>query len=583
MTIALIDNGSLAAAAHRQLRATAAALSAQTGAEIHAISWQHSDRVPAAALDGAPAWTLAPWVRAQLARGEDEFLFVPFFISAQGAIGSALRDELEELRRDVREFAFRFTTGLSTRGVLAPIAAERIREAIAAHGLRAPAVLVVDHGGPSAASATLRDEVAHDVRSLLGAAIGSLAAASLEGADYAHCRPLLADALTAPGFDRGDVVIAPLFLAPGRHAGPRGDLAQIARATEDRAATTLRCHFTELVGTHPRVVETLAAALRDSLAVSPDSISAPAKPLHKNEQLKAESNFLRGHILRDLADTSTGGITEESSQLTKFHGIYGQDDRDLRNQRRKEGKEKAFSFMARVRVPGGVCTPAQWLALDAIADTYANGTLKLTTRQAFQFHGILKGHLWRAVHEVNRSLLDTLAACGDVNRNVMCNPNPEQSALHAETLQLARALSDHLLPRTRAYHEIWVGDDLVAGGEPEAEPLYGPTYLPRKCKSAVAVPPSNDVDVFAHDIELSARPETAWAVSSRCLRSSASIRGRLSGVTPAIIRFWFAVRRKSPEWARAISRSAALSESFTRPLMMNSVKCAVPCSPSTQP
>ncbi len=227
---------------------------------------------------------------------------------------------------------------------------------------------------------------------------------------------------------------------------------------------------------------------------------AAAKPLAKNEGLKAASNFLRGNILRDLADQSTGTITEDSGQLTKFHGIYAQDDRDLRNQRRKENKEKAFSFMARIRVPGGVCTPAQWLVLDQLADTHANGTLKITTRQAFQFHGILKGNLWSAINGVNRALLDTLAACGDVNRNVMCNPNPEQSALHAETLRLTKAISDHLSPRTRAYHEIWVGDSLVAGGEPESEPLYGSTYLPRKFKTVVAIPPSNDVDIYAHDL-----------------------------------------------------------------------------------
>ncbi|MSU24210.1 MAG: NADPH-dependent assimilatory sulfite reductase hemoprotein subunit [Opitutus sp.] len=221
---------------------------------------------------------------------------------------------------------------------------------------------------------------------------------------------------------------------------------------------------------------------------------------HKNEHLKAASNFLRGHIRRDLADPSTGTITDDSGQLTKFHGIYPQDDRDLRNQRRKEGKEKAFSFMARVRVPGGVCTTAQWLALDALADSHANGTLKLTTRQAFQFHGILKGNLRPAVQAVNRALLDTLAACGDVNRNVMCNPNPGQSSLHAETLRLAKAISDHLSPRTRAYHEIWIDDDLVAGGEPEAEPIYGATYLPRKFKVVIAVPPSNDVDIYGHDL-----------------------------------------------------------------------------------
>jgi len=231
-----------------------------------------------------------------------------------------------------------------------------------------------------------------------------------------------------------------------------------------------------------------------------------SKPLHKNEHLKADSQFLRGHILRDLEDPATGTITEESSQLTKFHGVYAQDDRDLRSQRRKEGKEKAYIFMARIRVPGGVCTPAQWLAMDALADSHGNGTLKLTNRQAFQLHGVIKSKLRPAIREVNRALLDTLAACGDVNRNVMCNPNPHISSLHAEALATARAISAHLTPRTRAYHEIWIEDRLIAGGEPDEEPIYGKTYLPRKFKIVVAIPPSNDVDVFAHDLGYIAIP-----------------------------------------------------------------------------
>ncbi|HEY1765115.1 MAG TPA: NADPH-dependent assimilatory sulfite reductase hemoprotein subunit [Opitutaceae bacterium] len=226
------------------------------------------------------------------------------------------------------------------------------------------------------------------------------------------------------------------------------------------------------------------------------------KALHKNEQLKADSRFLRGHILQDLEDPSSGTITEESSQLTKFHGVYPQDDRDLRSQRRREGKEKAYIFMARVRVPGGICTPAQWLALDAVADSYGNGTLKITNRQSFQLHGVIKKNLRPALRAVNKALLDTLAACGDVNRNVMCNPNPHISHLHGETLAVAKAVATHLLPQTKAYHELWVDDSLVAGGEPleNEEPMYGKTYLPRKFKIVFAIPPSNDVDVFAHDV-----------------------------------------------------------------------------------
>jgi sulfite reductase (NADPH) hemoprotein beta-component len=233
-----------------------------------------------------------------------------------------------------------------------------------------------------------------------------------------------------------------------------------------------------------------------------DTATGAPKALSKNEHLKAESNFLRGHILRDLEDASSGTITEDSAQLTKFHGVYPQDDRDLRSQRRKEGKEKAYIFMARIRVPGGVCTPAQWLAMDAIADRHANSTLKITNRQAFQLHGVIKGELRPAIREVNQALLDTLAACGDVVRNVMCNPNPHISALHAETLEIVKTVSSHLSPRTRAYHEIWVDENLVAGGEPadDEEPIYGKTYLPRKFKIVFAVPPSNDVDVFAHDL-----------------------------------------------------------------------------------
>jgi sulfite reductase (NADPH) hemoprotein beta-component len=226
------------------------------------------------------------------------------------------------------------------------------------------------------------------------------------------------------------------------------------------------------------------------------------KALHKNELLKAGSNFLRGHILRDLEDATSGTITEESSQLTTFHGIYAQDDRDLRSQRRKEGNEKAYIFMARIRVPGGVCTPKQWLTMDAIADARANGTLKITNRQAFQLHGVIKGQLRSAIREINVALLDTLAACGDVNRNVMCNPNPHISRLHAETLEIAKAVATHLLPKTRAYHELWVDEKLVAGGEPaqDDEPILGKTYLPRKFKTVFAIPPSNDVDIYAHDL-----------------------------------------------------------------------------------
>lgn len=225
-----------------------------------------------------------------------------------------------------------------------------------------------------------------------------------------------------------------------------------------------------------------------------------AQPLHKNEQLKADSNYLRGRVRADLEDTSSGTVPDDSNQLMKFHGVYSQDDRDLRAQRRKEGKEKAFIFMARVRVPAGICTTRQWQALDGLADSHGNGTLKITNRQSFQFHGVIKSRLRPAIREINRVLLDTIAACGDVNRNVMCSPDPDQADLHAQVQTLARTVSDAFLPRSRAYHEIFLDDELVAGGEPTEEPIYGKTYLPRKFKIVFAIPPRNDVDVFAHDL-----------------------------------------------------------------------------------
>ncbi len=239
------------------------------------------------------------------------------------------------------------------------------------------------------------------------------------------------------------------------------------------------------------------------------AVPAPAKELSKNEGIKDASNYLRGTILEGLADPSTGAISEDDSQLLKFHGSYLQDDRDLRNQRRQQKLEKAFIFMIRVAVPGGVCTPAQWLEIDRISTQHANDTIKITTRQAFQLHGILKGNLKATIKEVNEALLSTLAACGDVNRNVNCNPNPHQSFVHALALDYARQIAKHLLPRTGAYHEIWLDRERVAGGDTgsgeedsadSVEPIYGKHYLPRKFKISIAVPPSNDVDLFAQDL-----------------------------------------------------------------------------------
>jgi sulfite reductase (NADPH) hemoprotein beta-component len=218
------------------------------------------------------------------------------------------------------------------------------------------------------------------------------------------------------------------------------------------------------------------------------------------ERIKEASDYLRGSIVASLANPVTGALADSDTQLIKFHGSYQQDDRDVRDERRRKKLEPLYSFMVRVRAPGGVVTPAQWLVLDELARTHANGSLRLTTRQSFQVHGIAKTLLKDTIASVNRTLLTTIAACGDVNRNVMCNPNPYRSALHREVFDWACRISDYLTPNTRAYHEIWLDDRLVAGGEPDHEPIYGRTYLPRKFKIAIAVPPSNDVDVRAHDL-----------------------------------------------------------------------------------
>ena len=221
--------------------------------------------------------------------------------------------------------------------------------------------------------------------------------------------------------------------------------------------------------------------------------------LDPTERIKHDSNYLRGTIEQGLADEVTGAIAESDTKLLKFHGSYMQDDRDVRAIRQKKKLEPAYQFMIRLRMPGGVCTPQQWLALDDIATRYASDTLRITTRQTFQYHGVLKGNLKTTMRAINDTLLDTIAACGDVNRNVMCSPNPYASELHGTAYEWSKRLSEHLLPQTRAYHEMWLdGEKVTASGEQDHEPLYGPRYLPRKFKVAMAVPPMNDVDVYAH-------------------------------------------------------------------------------------
>ncbi|KFZ39091.1 sulfite reductase [Shewanella mangrovi] len=235
--------------------------------------------------------------------------------------------------------------------------------------------------------------------------------------------------------------------------------------------------------------------------------------LAANEYIKARSRHLRGTIEEGLANSVTGAISDDDTQVLKFHGTYMQDDRDVRNERKEQKLEPLYSFMLRARVPGGVCSAEQWLAVDDISrQLTTSNSIRLTTRQTFQYHGIPKRNLKELVQSLDRATLDAIAACGDVNRNVMCNPNPVQSDLHAEVYEIAKHLSEHMLPHTQAYAEIWLDKEKLLSTEEEVEPIYGDTYLPRKFKMAVAIPPDNDVDVYTNDFGLIAVAENGQLV-----------------------------------------------------------------------
>lgn len=226
-------------------------------------------------------------------------------------------------------------------------------------------------------------------------------------------------------------------------------------------------------------------------------IEAAAKPVNHNEVIKQANPTLAGSIGATLADPATDRFSEDDCQFLKFHGIYQQDDRD----KRKTGKY--YMFMVRGRLPGGVCPADQYLVFDRLATDHANNTLRITSRQGFQFHGIVKTGLGPLMKGINDALMTTLAACGDVNRNVMAPSTPATSPLVERVLDDARALSNALLPKTRAYHQIWVeGQPLnLTDADPEfVDPLYGKTYLPRKFKAAFAIPPLNDIDLLTNDL-----------------------------------------------------------------------------------
>ncbi|MFT4941574.1 MAG: sulfite reductase (NADPH) hemoprotein beta-component [Paraglaciecola sp.] len=228
--------------------------------------------------------------------------------------------------------------------------------------------------------------------------------------------------------------------------------------------------------------------------------------LADNERLKGKSNFLRGTIAEDLKDDLTGGFSADNFQLIRFHGMYQQDDRDIRAERAKQKLEPLQNVMLRARLPGGIITPQQWLAIDKFAQEHTlYGSIRLTTRQTFQFHGVLKPHMKLMHQTLNKVGIDSIATAGDVNRNVLCTSNPIESQVHQQAYEWAQKISEHLLPKSRAYAEIWLDGEKLE--TTEEEPILGNNYLPRKFKTTVVIPPQNDIDVHANDLNFVAISE----------------------------------------------------------------------------
>lgn len=220
------------------------------------------------------------------------------------------------------------------------------------------------------------------------------------------------------------------------------------------------------------------------------------------EKVKRESDGLRGSIRESLTDEITGAIREDDQAVIKFHGMYQQDDRDQREERAMKKLDRLYSFMIRLRLPGGFLTPQQWIATDEIAGENSTGIIKITTRQTLQLHGLIKSKIKPTIQAFNKAKLDSIATCGDINRNVVCSSHPMQSPIHDQVFAYADKISEMLMPKTRAYYEIWLDEEKIADKKEEEDPLYQDRYLPRKFKIAIAIPPNNDVDVFANDIGL---------------------------------------------------------------------------------
>lgn len=226
------------------------------------------------------------------------------------------------------------------------------------------------------------------------------------------------------------------------------------------------------------------------------------KNLSAVEKIKVASDALRGTLTESLQDELTGAVREMDHALVKFHGMYEQDDRDLREERATQKLDKLYSFMIRLRIPGGYITPEQWIAAHNIAGEYSTGVIKITTRQTIQLHGILKRNIKPTLKDFDAVKLDSIAACGDVNRNVIASSHPSISPLHKYIHDFASKISEAFKPKTRAFYEIWLDEEKIADKSLEEDPLYQNHYLPRKFKIAVAIPPNNDVDVFANDLGL---------------------------------------------------------------------------------
>ncbi len=226
------------------------------------------------------------------------------------------------------------------------------------------------------------------------------------------------------------------------------------------------------------------------------------KHLSNIEKIKQASDNLRGSIKESLHDEITGAIREDDQAVIKFHGMYQQDDRDRREERAAKKLDRLYSFMIRLRLPGGLVTPQQWIAVHDIAGENSTGVIKITTRQTVQLHGIIKSKIKPTIRAFSEAKLDSIATCGDINRNVLCSSHPKQSPIHEQIFAYADKISEMLMPKTKAYYEIWLGEEKIVDKKDEKDPLYQDRYLPRKFKIGIAIPPNNDVDVFANDVGL---------------------------------------------------------------------------------